>query len=293
MPFHVATRADDVDKHEFDVNQLIYHKGKLYSAGDDGKIKMWAPDLKFLKEVQAHPCSIFSITADDNTIYSCSNDGTVKSWELETLRNKKVFLEDKELEFWKVKYDKGILYIGDDQGNVRMYLNSGMFYGTINVANPVKDLAVKDNLIFATKDNDVIVTDMNLQGERPQFGIMATIMGRGPLAIVDNKVIFMSRDGKDIIVNKIHEQHNLKEIAKVTGAHNMIINGATAVNWDGKAWLFTAGWDRVIKQWRVANDSLKGDNFCNIDFMVNTLVCGDKDQIYAAGGDGHIARLDL
>ncbi|XP_044257819.1 uncharacterized protein LOC123006936 [Tribolium madens] len=293
MPLHVATRADDADKHEFDVNQLIYHKGKLYSAGDDGKIKMWAPDLKFLKEVQAHPCSIFSITIDDNAIYSCSNDGTVKSWELETLGEKKVFLEDKEVEFWKVKYDKGVLYIGDDQGNVRMYKNSEKFYGSINVAIPVKDLAIKDNLMFASKDNDVIVTDLNLQGEKPQFGIKATIMGRGPLALVDNKAIFMSRDGKDIIVNQIDEQQHFREIAKVAKAHDMIINGATAVNWDGNLWLFTAGWDKVVKQWKVANDSLKADGSCNIDFIVNTMVYGDKDQIYAAGGDGHIARLDL
>ncbi|XP_044257745.1 uncharacterized protein LOC123006900 isoform X2 [Tribolium madens] len=292
MPFHVATRADDVDKHEFDVNQLIYHKGKLYSAGDDGKIKMWAPDLKFLKEVQAHPCSIYSITADGDAIYSCSNDGTVKSWELETLKKKTVFLEDKEVEFWKVKYDKGILYIGDDQGNVRMYKNE-TFYGSINVAIPVKDLAIKDNLMFASKDNDVIVTDLILQEEKPQFGIKATLMGRGPLGLVDNKVIFLSRDGKDILVNQIDEQQHLKETAKVVKAHDMIINGAIAVNWDGNPWLFTAGWDKVIKKWKIANDSLKADGSCNIDFIVNTMAYGDKDQIYAAGSDGHIARLDL
>lgn len=79
---------------------------------------MWAPDLKFLKEVQAHPCSIFSITASDDTLYSCSNDGTVKSWDLESLNEKKLLLEDKEVEFWKVKYSNGVLFIGDDQGNV-------------------------------------------------------------------------------------------------------------------------------------------------------------------------------
>ncbi|XP_973588.2 uncharacterized protein LOC662397 [Tribolium castaneum] len=293
MPLHVATRADDADKHEFDVNQLIYHKGKVYSGADDGKIKMWAPDLKFLKEVQAHPCSIFSITANDNTIYSCSNDGTVKGWELETLKEKKLFLEDKEVEFWRVKHDKGVLYIGDDQGNLRIYKNCETFYGSINVAIPVKDLAIKDNLIFAAKDNDVIVTDLHLQGEKPQFGIKATIMGRGPLALVDDKAIFMSREGKDIIVNQIMEQQHFKEIARVAGAHDMIINGATAVNWDGNALLFTAGWDKLIKQWKVANDSLKLDGSCTIDFIVNTMVYGDKGQVYVAGGDGHVARLDL
>lgn len=55
-----------------------------------------------------------------------------------------------------------------------------------------------------------------MQGEKPQFGIKATIMGRGPLALVDDKSIFMSRDGKDILVNIIGDQQHLKEIAKVT-----------------------------------------------------------------------------
>lgn len=40
MPFAVRTRADDADKHTSDVNSLIYYKDKLYSGGDDGKIKV-------------------------------------------------------------------------------------------------------------------------------------------------------------------------------------------------------------------------------------------------------------
>lgn len=40
MPFQIRTRADDGDKHIYDVNCMIYHKGKLYSGADDGKIKV-------------------------------------------------------------------------------------------------------------------------------------------------------------------------------------------------------------------------------------------------------------
>lgn len=47
MPLQVRTRADDVDKHANDVNALIYVKGKLYSGGDDGKIKVCT--IKILK----------------------------------------------------------------------------------------------------------------------------------------------------------------------------------------------------------------------------------------------------
>lgn len=45
MPLRIDCKADDSDKHEFDVNHILFHKGKLYSAADDGKIKV------LLKEV--------------------------------------------------------------------------------------------------------------------------------------------------------------------------------------------------------------------------------------------------
>lgn len=40
MTLTVACRALDADKHEKDVSTLLYHKGKLFSGGDDGKIKV-------------------------------------------------------------------------------------------------------------------------------------------------------------------------------------------------------------------------------------------------------------
>lgn len=49
MPLHVSTRADDADKHASDVNALVYAKGRLYSGADDGKIKVDALELKFLR----------------------------------------------------------------------------------------------------------------------------------------------------------------------------------------------------------------------------------------------------
>jgi hypothetical protein len=46
---------------------------------------------------------------------------------------------------------------------MRIYKNE-VFFGSINVAIPVKDLAVKENLVFASKDHDIIVTDLHLNG---------------------------------------------------------------------------------------------------------------------------------
>lgn len=83
---------------------------------------MWEEDLTFLAQVQAHATSVYSITASQDTLYSCSNDGTVKAWELDTLKPKGT-IDTIQDEFWKVKYHNGLLYVGDDQGDVSILLN--------------------------------------------------------------------------------------------------------------------------------------------------------------------------
>lgn len=40
MPLNICLRADDAEKHEFDITTLLFLDDKLYSAGDDGKIKV-------------------------------------------------------------------------------------------------------------------------------------------------------------------------------------------------------------------------------------------------------------
>lgn len=82
------------------------------------KLQAWAPDLTKLGEVQAHPCSVYSIAASDDTLYSCSNEGTVKSFDLTTLKEKEVLAQDDKSEFWRVCYSNGALFAGDSNGNV-------------------------------------------------------------------------------------------------------------------------------------------------------------------------------
>lgn len=118
MPLKISFKASEVDKHEWDINHLLYFKGKLYSASDDGKIKVWSSDLKFEGEVQAHPCSIYCLTASDDSLYSCSNDGTIKTWKLETLKEKKTVVNDPETEFWRIGFSNGCLFSGDNSGTV-------------------------------------------------------------------------------------------------------------------------------------------------------------------------------
>lgn len=70
-----------------------------------------------MSEVQAHETSIFSLAASDTTLYSCSNDGTIKAWQLDSLASKGNVVIGKD-EFWKLRFENGLLFSGDDQGGV-------------------------------------------------------------------------------------------------------------------------------------------------------------------------------
>lgn len=61
MPLRVGCRADDADKHEFDVNFLLYKKGKLYSAGDDGRIKVGGRNQLHLLKLGWHHGSFVNL----------------------------------------------------------------------------------------------------------------------------------------------------------------------------------------------------------------------------------------
>lgn len=77
------------------------------------------------------------------------------------------------------------------------------------------------------------------------------------------------------------------------GAHPMVINSMSGAVWDGKITLFSGGWDKVVKQWTLDKNTLKPEASCNVDIVINTLTVGEKGEIYAAGGDGHIVRFEI
>lgn len=85
-------------------------------------MQIWTNDLIKKAEVEAHPCSVYCLAANDDTLFSCSNEGTIKLWELDTLKAKETLVQTTEVEFWRVAYSQGCLFAGDDHGNVKLTL---------------------------------------------------------------------------------------------------------------------------------------------------------------------------
>lgn len=280
----VISRAADYQKHAFDVNTLVFWKGKLYSGGDDGKIKVWSEDLNLLGEVQAHPTTVLSIDVCDNGVYSCSNDGTVKIWELDTLKEKLILVKDATTEFAKVHLSNGLLYTGDSDGNINVY-KQDKFYGSFNIAEPVKDMLVHGQLLFTAKDLDMAINEVKTDSERLQFGTKKMFTGRAPLALAGERICFSSREGKDILIHESSDQKGFQQVTEIKDAHKLVINTLAGTNWNNKETLFSGGWDKQVKKWSIEGNTAKETASCNADIVVNVIAIGAQDRIYAAGSD--------
>ncbi|CAG9840196.1 unnamed protein product [Diabrotica balteata] len=292
MPLRIDSRADDVDKHEHDINCLLFHDGKLYSGADDGTIKCWLPDLTKKSEIKANSCSVYSLAGDNNCIYSCSNEGSVDSYALDTLEKKSVLIQNSEVEYWRVRCVNGVLYSGDHEGFVKVWKN-GTLYGSINICEPVKDMVIFKNLLI-TANMGIVVTDLKLEGEKIQFGVKDSLGGTFPLALIGGKyVAHVIREATDIVVNEISDSGHIKEITKTEGAHTKIINSLAGAKWNNKNIIFSGGWDKSIKKWIIENNSITLEATIDAGIIVNAIEVGRDGEIYAGGEDGHIVRIQV
>lgn len=294
MPLDVACRASDADKHNKDVTALLFHKGKLYSGSDDGQIKVWTADLIKEGEVQAHGTPVYGLAASDDSIYSCSSDGSIKAFELNTLNEKQALRKGENTEYLKIRYTNGHLYVGDNECNVHLFKNNQLF-GTVNVAEPVKDLQILEPYVLTVQDTDLVVTEFKLDGEKIQWAQDISIPGRAPITLIGKSFIaLIDRDGKEILLHNTDRHSGFKLIAKIVhGSENdRIINALEGVEWNGNQLLLSGGWDKIVKLWKVTDQGLAQISNVNVDLVINAIASGEPNSAYAGGTDGHIVRVD-
>lgn len=76
-------------------------------------------------------------------------------------------------------------------------------------------------------------------------------------------------------------------------AHEMIINALVAVKAGNETLIYSGGWDKIVKQWKSTEDGFEVTGSCNTDMVVNTMVYGEKGELYVGGSDGHLIRIDV
>lgn len=73
----------------------------------------------------------------------------------------------------------------------------------------------------------------------------------------------------------------------------MIVNAATSVTFNGQFILATGGWDKNLKIWKISNNDIKLESCVNVTFVITALAGNNQNQIFVAGSDGNLIRLDL
>ncbi|KAI4459142.1 wd40-repeat-containing domain superfamily [Holotrichia oblita] len=119
---------------------------------------MWDKDLNKLKEIKAHPTTVYCLAFGNDTLYSCSNDGALYAWEPESLEQKLKLLQV-ENELYRLAFSDGVLYSCDDQGNVRSHADN-VVKGIYALLEPLRELIVHDKCIYTVRDLDLVLTEM-------------------------------------------------------------------------------------------------------------------------------------
>ncbi|XP_023718980.1 F-box/WD repeat-containing protein pof11 isoform X1 [Cryptotermes secundus] len=323
MPLVITASPSNQDKHLSEIYALLIHNDKLYSAAVDGKIKVWHPNLELEAEFQAHESAIYHIAAHKDTLYSCSNDGTLQAWSLDGLKHKKTLFQSSDEEILRLYVIDGTLYSGNDKGILSVWKNDKL-QCLFSMVEEIRDFSVADNLMYTVRDRDVCINELmpeepaasifNLEGtikflhsipnffqyitvlkpifyyaskgDRGHYIMRKTLEGRSPLCIVGNKLCFATRSGNNICVHENSQASSFKELGQIQ-AHEMILNALCGFE---DSTLFSGGYDGKVKQWNL--ETLECINTCEVGFCINTICIGSQGQVYVAGDNGFINRLD-
>ncbi|KAJ4433668.1 myosin heavy chain kinase D [Periplaneta americana] len=284
MPLSVTATVSNQDKHLGEIYALLFHNDKIYSAAVDGKIKIWNTDLKLETQFQAHESAIYHIAALKDTLYSCSNDGTIQAWSLDTYKHKKTLIKYTEEEVLRLYIVDGKLYAGNDKGILTIWENDAMI-NQYNLVEEIRDFGVDGAFIYAVRDRDMCVHEL-LPGDKNKYTTRIALEGSSPLRLVGNKLCFAARSGNNICVHENSKKSGFKELG-VIQAHEMILNAMCGYE---DSTLFSAGYDGKLKQWNL--DTLQNVGTCEIGYCVNTICVGLQGQIYVAGDNGNLNRVD-
>ncbi|XP_063227807.1 F-box and WD repeat domain-containing 11-A-like isoform X3 [Bacillus rossius redtenbacheri] len=283
MSLRVTATVSETDKHSNDVTGLCFHDGKLYSAAEDGKVKVWTPELRKLAEFRAHDSAVFHLAALGDQLYTCSNDGSaVQAWDAASGERRTTLLGG-GAEVWRLHAHDGKLYAGDAQGVVRIW-SGDVLVRSFELTEEVRGLAVQGNLIYTVRDRDLVITE-TLAGEKSGPVTRQTIEGSSPLCLVGTRVCFASRSGVDILVHDNSKETRFKQLG-IIKAHDMIMN---ALCGEGETTLYSGGYDGKLKKWDLSTLQSLGE--CPVAPCINAICAGTTGTVYVGASGGYIARI--
>ncbi|XP_055613432.1 uncharacterized protein LOC129759896 [Uranotaenia lowii] len=297
MPGAVAKSVAESDKHLSDITAIVFSQEHIFTAGGDGKVKVWTQDLTLKKEIAVHEAWIYAMVVDSKgQIYTSSCDGTIRCLinPIQSDEVKELLKCSDEIESLFVD-NKDNLYSGDDKGIITMWVDQRIKF-KFNLVEEVRSMAIQNNFIYSIRDNDLTITEVLESSNVGRYMTKACIPGKCPVALcgpcensVNSNVAIATRDGLGLTLIDNNKKNSFSVLWTKENVHSMIINCLLGAN----QYLYTAGYDGFVKQWTNldSKEPLLAGEVNTGGGCVNAICLGsDVSTVYSGGGDG-VLRL--
>lgn len=304
--------------HEGDVTCVCVHKDHVYSAGADGKIKVflefssrweyswssdvfiieimqvWDLNLKLVKEINIHEAYIYSIAVDKNgRLYSSSCDGFIKFIDnpLQSDDAKVLLHHDTEIEAIFVD-DDAKFYSGDSKGGVTCF-EDGKLKFQMNIVECVKSLFVEGKYVYTLLNLDLSIHEVRDSGN---YSMTASIPGKFPVTLFgdriearSNYIAILTRDGRGVTIIGNAVKDKFAKILCKENMHEMIVNTMKGCN----DVLFTGDYaGKIVKSKMIGRDELKEiATGCTESGCANSIAVLDENTIFVGSTDGSVKKV--
>ena len=117
---HIVSEAV-LEGHTLAVNGVYADANYVYSASDDGTVRVWdRSDDTLVTSLEGHGDRVNGVYADDEYVYTCARDNTARVWDRATFEEVAV-LEGHTDYVWDVYADETRIYTASRDGTVRIW----------------------------------------------------------------------------------------------------------------------------------------------------------------------------
>ncbi|XP_064085776.1 F-box/WD repeat-containing protein sel-10-like isoform X2 [Macrobrachium nipponense] len=277
----MVLQCPDEEKHAADAESVRVHGDKVFSCGDDGKVKVFDRNLKLIKDLAAHDYAVYDVFVFGDTLFTGSIDTKIKTWDANTFELKKT-IESHDEAVRRFCTDGKLIYAGDEKGEVRGYTPEGELSVLYNVVEEVWSMYAKGDLLYTVRDRGITITQ--LKGEDNKFCHIQSLDGRAPIYANDDWLIFPDTSGLSLDVRENNKTSGFALKGQLKGTEMIV----TAASGHGTM-VVTGSWDSELRLWDLR--TMKETGRCSIPGVPNGIAVGENGDVYAVGVGGFICKL--
>ncbi|XP_066962403.1 F-box/WD repeat-containing protein sel-10 isoform X2 [Macrobrachium rosenbergii] len=279
----MVLQSPDEEKHTADAESVRVHGDKVFSCGDDGKVKVFDRNLKLIKDFTAHDYAVYDIFVFGDTLFTGSIDTKIKTWDINTFELKNT-IEKHEEAVRRFCTDGKLIYAGDEKGEVRGYTPEGELSVLYNVVEEVWSMYAKDDLLYTVRDRGLTISQV--RGEDNKYCHLKSLEGRAPIYANDEWLVFPDTSGLSLEVRDNNKTSGFALKGQLKGPEMIV----TAAGGHGTV-VVTGGWDSELRLWDLR--TMKETGRCSVPGVPNGIAVGENGDVYAVGVGGFICKLKV